>query len=157
VATHPREAQSLREQARILVTAIGYEETATRLQIKAATLRQWAKRYNWNGQVQHKQAIVTTVTKPSDALQDHLADLSKRSRIGFAKAAATTADHVAEMKPQGILARSRAIRDMVGVAETVHGWRNEEGKGQGIMPSLNIYSKQTVIGINQGTETPTPQ
>lgn len=151
MATQSREAQNIREQARILVTAIGYEQTGKRLDIKPATLRQWAKRFHWNATPKQSQAIVTTVTKPSLALQETLSERSNKTKLGLSKAAMKAAEHLATMAGSKLVspATASAAKSWAGTAESVHQWQGEAQKGQGVLGGLQVYSRQTVIQVQQ--------
>jgi hypothetical protein len=129
----------------MLVATVGYQQASAKTGIKEATLRKWNERYKWKLVPTHALAV-TNVTKPSDALQDVLADDSKQTRIGFSRAARKVASHVAEMAPEALTIPATALSASKwhGVAESIHGW-NSEQKGSGVMPPLSIYSERTVV------------
>lgn len=128
-----------KDQVRMLVTEIGYQAASERLGIKYATLRKWAQRGNWNKPVPHAQAIVTAVTKPADVLAQTLADDNRATKLGLSRAARKVADHAAKLKPKAILQESRSLKDIAGVASTVHGWEASQKSG------TNVFSNQTVV------------
>jgi hypothetical protein len=141
VATPQREAQKPvnREEARMLVATLGYEEAAQRTGIKAGTLRQWARRFNWNQPIVHSQTkAVTTVTKPADALRESLSDDSKATRIGFSRAARKVATHLQEQAAEQLTMPATAISASKwhGIASGVHQWQEKAETGI----NLNILS-----------------
>jgi hypothetical protein len=74
-----------KDQVRMMVADLGYQETSARTGIAYATLRQWAKRRKWNHHVVHSQAV-TTVTRPiADAHADALKEYEGNTRLSLAK------------------------------------------------------------------------
>jgi uncharacterized protein YjcR len=142
-----------REEARMLVASIGYEPASQKTGIKAATLRQWARRFNWNKPMIHAQSkAVTTVTKPADALASVLADDSNQTKLGLSKYAKKQAKELSE---NGQLKDHHAFRNITAGSSQLHNWEKVES-GSGVMPRLNVYSDQTVLNV-QVIEAPTAQ
>src|SRR5881227_315445 len=90
-----------KDQVRMLVADIGYQETAQRTGIAYATLRQWSKRYHWQATpaLRTPQPMtVTDVTRPiadahAEALQEHEAE----TRMSLAKSARRMAKDCEEL------------------------------------------------------------
>lgn len=145
-----------REAVKTLAIAIGVREAARQLGLNEDRVRQWSKREKW---LQHEpkpqpptvtKNLVTTVTKPSDALQSILADDSKQTKIGFSRAARKVAKHLEEAPVKELVTPQKAIaaKSWHGIAESVHGWKVEE-RGSGVLPGLNVYSQQTIVQVSQ--------
>ena len=74
-----------KEEVRLAVLELGYNTASQRLGIKAATLRQWAKRFSWNVTRTHAQETVTTVTRPSVAVLDELAENERETKLSLSR------------------------------------------------------------------------
>jgi len=149
----PREAQTKvdREQARMLVATLGYEEASKRTGIKAATLRKWNERYQWKVVPTHALSV-TNVTKPADALVSALAEDSRETKVGFSRAARKVSTRLSGMDPDELTLPEVALSASKwhGIAEGVHKW-NQEERGSGVLGGLQVYSQQTVIQVGVRT------
>lgn len=86
-----------KNQVRMLVADIGYQETAKRTGIAYATLRQWAKRYRWHATPQHSQAVTTVTQRPAEAHAEVLAEHERETRLSLAKASRRMAKDCEEL------------------------------------------------------------
>lgn len=111
-----------KEEARMLVAELGYEESATRLGMKACTLRQWAKRFSWNVTRPHAQAV-TSVTRPSEAHAEALAELEGQTRMSLAKASRRMAKDCEELPVR----HAKLVQTVAQTMAIVH--RQGEGSG----------------------------
>ncbi len=127
-----------REEVRMLVAQLGYEKTSEQTGIKSGTLRQWAARFDWNSPIQHSQATVTTVTKPSVVLSQTLAEHAEQTKLGLSAYARRQAEHLAS---EGKLSDHGAFRNIASGASTLHGW-NAEAKPSHF--SLNVLNINTL-------------
>ncbi len=142
-----------REEARMLVATLGYEEAAKQSGIKRNTLIQWAKRFHWHVKPVHAQSAVTTViAQPAQALQNVLAENSHRTKLGFSKAALKVAESVAEAAPEQIMKDSQAIRHMAHVGSMVGGWEEKKGDSGLHLHMLSLGPTQINIGTPESNE-----
>lgn len=90
-----------KNQARMLVADIGYQETAKRTGIAYATLRQWAKRYQWHKPPAIKTPRPLTVTNvtasPVEAHAEALAEHERETRLSLARASRRMAKDCEEL------------------------------------------------------------
>lgn len=116
---------------------LGYEKASQRLNIKACTLRQWAKRGKWNVTRNHSQELVTTVTQPIQILADELAQNERETRLSLSRYAKRAAKD-----SEGATIRDAPLVHKVGqLAGIVHKWGTEDGKSnQFTLNVLNINS-----------------
>ncbi len=124
-----------KEAVRILVKDLGYDETSKRTGIKAGTLRQWARRFQWHAPFVHSQAVTTVTRGPVDAHAEALAHHEGQTRLTLAKYASNAA--AAIHKSVHPTRYTRQAKDIAGVMATVH--RQDEGK-QGNAFSLNVLN-----------------
>lgn len=131
-----------KEAIRILVADIGYEETSKRTGIKAATLRQWAKRKAWNITRQHAtQLAVTNVTSASDAHAAALAEHERETRMSLARAARNMSK---EAEHAGIKHAGRA-HEVAKTAAIIHSWGDQHQRN-----ILNIGILANQVAIKEG-------
>lgn len=136
-----------REAVKTLAIAVGVREAARQLSIPEPTVQSWSLRGNWFA----KPALPPTMLRPasgasispSRALSDTLADDSKRTRLGFAKAARKAAEHLAEADADTILKRSKSMLDAAKTAATVHGWAGNQQAAGGI--HIGVLTGQVAI------------
>jgi uncharacterized protein YjcR len=136
-----------KEEARMLVAELGYNQAADKLQMKAATLRQWAKRFSWNVTRTHAQQTVTSVTKPSEALADTLAEHERETRLSLAR----YASRAAKDAEGASLRDAPLVHKAAQVAGIVHKWDSEKTNTQFTLNVLNINSLDNRLG----EDTPT--
>jgi hypothetical protein len=125
-----------KEQVRAVVLELGYNEAGAKLNIKPATLRQWAKRFHWNEVRRHAQETVTSVTSPVQVLADELAENERETRLSlsrYAKRAARDAE-------SATLKDSPYVKQAAQVAGIVHKWGNDERQQHFTLNMLNINS-----------------
>ena len=154
-----------KEQVRMLFMEVGGEETARRTGIKPVTVRQWARRHGWSEGHKEKKSLVagfptpakdalaatlpetmrpvavTGVTKPVDALADLLSEDSRETRIGLSRAARSAADRARTMDGDEVIASARQLKEVAGIASTVHGWEKDGGGPA----RISIYGSQVAI------------
>lgn len=132
----------------MLVTSIGYKQASQQTNIKEATLRQWAKRFNWNSVVPHSQATVTTVTKPSDALRIVLEDDSRTTKLGLSKAARRAAETFQGLTGASVIKRAKQLKEVTGTAAQIHNW---EGQHSSSNLDINVLAGgRAMIQVVQG-------
>lgn len=135
-----------KEQVRMLVADIGYEQASLRTGIKQGTLRQWAARGQWNATRSHAQQLVTTVTQPkiAEAHAEALADLEGETRMSLAKASRRMAKDCEELPVRHAGLANTVAKTMA----IVH--RQGDQAQQGF--SLNVLNLgQLQIGIQQSS------
>ena len=76
---------------------------------------------------------------PADALAATLQHDNEQTKLGLSRAARKVADHAAKLRPKAILKDARSLKDIAGVASTVHGWEASQKSG------TNVFSNQTVV------------
>lgn len=150
----PSEGQKLpvnKEEVRMLVAAVGYEQAATQTGIKPATLRKWSERYKWKVIHNHKQeALVTTVTSPANALANTLEADSTATRLGFSRAARKVAESLAGEAVERLRMPKEALtaKAWTDVAAKSQKWEDKAEAGI----NLNVLSigGDMAIQVNQG-------
>jgi len=139
-----------KEEVRAVVMELGYNEASAKLGIKACTLRQWAKRFNWNGTIKHSQETVTTVTKPIQVLADELADNERETRLSLSRyarraiAAVNKSVHPAKW--------TKEAKDIAQTAGITHRWGDQEGKASHF--TLNVLNLNS-LEVRQEAEVDT--
>jgi uncharacterized protein YjcR len=129
------------------VLEMGYNQAGAKLGIKPATLRQWAKRFSWNVTRTHAQQTVTSVTRPSEALADTLAEHERETRLSLARYASKAARDA----EKATLRDAPLVHKAAQVAGIVHKWDNEKTNTQFTLNVLNINSLDNRLG----EDTPT--
>ena len=125
-----------KEEVRVVVMELGYELAAQKLNIKAGTLRQWARRFNWNKTRTHAQETVTTVTKPIQVLADELAENERETRLSLARASRRMAKDCEELPV-------RHADKALTVAKTMAIVHKQGEHGSGNVFSLNVLNINT--------------
>lgn len=129
-----------REAVRVLVVALGARPAARQMGIPEDTVLAWSARFGWlegtkptqalPKSMQPKTAIGASVA-PAEALADAMENLSERSKLGFLKASARVAEHLAdENDPEMLLARAKAASGWAKTAALAGGWSNGSGTVQ---------------------------
>jgi hypothetical protein len=136
-----------KEQVRMLVLDVGYQEAAQRLGIKYATIRQWSKRFKWKQPFVDSRKTKLVVTTPSQALSQALIDDSNSTRKALSHAAKNGASHLSQAPPDAIVRNHKALRDLTATAAQIHNWNEDTKPGSPL--NLNVLSQNTVIAINQ--------
>jgi len=126
-----------KEEVRAVVMELGYELAAQRLNIKAGTLRQWARRFHWNKVRTHAQQTVTTVTKPVQVLADELAENERETRLSLARSAA----RMAKKSETAKLRDSQHVKNVAQTAAIVHKWDQKTQQS-------NVIVNVALLGIN---------
>jgi hypothetical protein len=130
----------------MLVSSVGYSEASQQTGILEATLRQWARRFNWSVTRRHAQSV-TTVTKPiAKALDDSLAAIGERSKLALAKAGEKAANHFRNQTGRQIAKESSAYKNVTDAASKLHGW-DTRFQGEGF--SLNILNLGGLVNIDE--------
>ncbi len=124
-----------REEVRMLVADLGYNETSQRLGIPAPTLRQWAHRGQWSTPARTDERVTLVTARPSDAHAEALAHHEGQTRLTLAKYASNAA--AAIHKSVHPTRYTRQAKDIAGVMATVH--RQDEGKAANSF-SLNVLN-----------------
>ncbi len=122
-----------REEIRMLVQDVGYQETEARTGIAANTLYQWARRFGWSQPVVHSQAVRTVRQSPADAHSDILAEHERETRLSLARSARKLATEAESAK----LNESNHILNVAKTAGIVHKWGDEK---QNVSFSLNVLN-----------------
>ncbi len=124
-----------REEIRMLVADLGYQQTEQRTGIPANTLYQWARRFGWKQPIVHSQAVRTVRQAPSDAHAAALQEHEGFTRLTLAKYAsnAATAIH-RSVHPAKY---TKEAKDIASVMATVH--RQDQDKGSNVF-SLNVLN-----------------
>ncbi len=123
-----------REEIRMLVADVGYQETEKRTGISANTLYQWSRRFGWSQPVVHSQTVRTVRQTPADAHSAILAERKAQSRSLLSEyqvRAATEAS--AHPKPLSI---TRQVNDLASIHAKV--WPEEQGTNTQF--SLNVLN-----------------
>jgi len=135
-----------KEEVRAVVLELGYNEASAKLGIKACTLRQWAKRFNWNGTIKHSQATVTTVTRPVQVLADELADNERETRLSLSR----YAKRAAQDSENATLRDAPLVHKAAQVAGIVHKWNDANNQGQSFtLNVLNMGSFGVTVGDSE--------
>src|SRR6266404_3572148 len=135
-----------REAVRMLVQDVGYKEASSRLGISYATLRKWAERGKWNKPRVHSQAIVTTVTKPADAQLAILNERKHKSKLHLSSYVEKASHRASQLQGGALLKESGNVKNVASVHAGL--WPEEE-QGQGTVSGLRLYSKQTIVHVDQ--------
>lgn len=137
-----------KEEVRMLVAAVGYEQAATQTGIKPATLRKWSERYKWKVIHNHKQeALVTTVTSPANALANTLEADSTATRLGFSRAARKVAESLAGEAVERLRMPKEAISAKAWTDVAARSQKWEEADPAASPLNLQVLSQNTVISI----------
>lgn len=150
-----------KEAVRVLVVAVGVREAARQCNLNENTVLSWADKGNWLQSVKDakarkaqsiqaqrdkanrstegivQNAIQSVAIKPADALAETMADLSKDTKLGLAKAAKKIADHAQTLTGEEALSVAPKLKDSASFASTVHGWA---GADSGSKVQINIFS-----------------
>lgn len=128
-----------REAVRVLVVALGVRQAAREMGLSEDTVSAWSARGEWlKKDAEMRELGLTRVREreeaagrvqaiasksPSDALADVLSDLSQRSKLGFLKASARVAEHLArEEDADALLARAKSASGWAKTAALAGGW-----------------------------------
>jgi hypothetical protein len=138
-----------REEIRMLVADIGYQETQQRTGIPANTLYQWARRFGWNQPIVHSQTVRTVRQAPADAHSAILAERKAQSRSLLSeyqiKAATEAAAHE---KPLSI---TRQVSDLASIHAKV--WPEDQTNSNAFtLNVLNMGSLDVDIETPNGSE-----
>lgn len=149
-----------REAVKTLAIAIGIRPAARQLGLDEHRVLKWSQRDPagpWIAKLipavpatleHHKvSSCPQPLVSPSDAMQNSLADHSKRTRIALAKASTKATEHLAEQPAQAILKAAQNMRHVSAVAAQVHSW--DQNSQQGPL-TLNILTGSAAVQINQG-------
>ena len=90
--------------------------------------------------------LSANVRNGSEILQSY----NGTTRVSLAKATDKASTYLAEQEPEVILDKSEDLRRVVSSAAQIHNWEVQE-QGSGILPSLKVYSGQTIISVNADT------
>lgn len=126
-----------REQVRATFLATGsLTETAKLHGLKEATVRQWAKRYNWETVTnamklrkraekiiavkrENKHPDVVEVSQASDALAQHLTNTHKSFRTNLATALSRSSEALGDMDGEDALRHARRMLDLATAASKI--------------------------------------
>ena len=131
-----------KEEVRMLVADLGYQETEKRTGISANTLYQWANRFGWNKPIIHSQAVRTVRQSPADAHAEALREHERETRMSLARSARKLAT---EAERAG-LAQAGNVHKAAQVAGIVHKWGSEEQAKSFTLNVLNMGSMDVEVG-----------
>jgi uncharacterized protein YjcR len=134
--------QTDKEQIRMLVLSIGYDQTAERTGIKPATLRKWAERGNWWAKAKPTKAVTNVTRQPADILSDTLAEHERETRLSLAR----YASRAAKDAEQASLRDAPLVHKAAQVAGIVHKWDSEKSNQTFTLNVLNINSLDNRLG-----------
>lgn len=141
-----------RDAIKTLVLAVGCTEASKQTGIPLNTILSWSARGKWLDLSPVKPNLPPTVRpiainaiSAPEALKASLSDDSKRSKIGFSKAARKVAEHLAEASPAEIMKRSGQLLNTVKAAATVHGWQAATSGGNTF--NLALLCDQAAIQV----------
>jgi len=120
-----------KDQVRMLVTDIGYNEASKRLNIPAPTLRQWAHRGKWSVPARTDERVTLVTTPPAVAHASALAEMETETRTSLAR----SAQRMAKDAEQATLRDSDKVHNVAKTAAIVHRW---DAKEQGVNVAVNI-------------------
>lgn len=117
----------------MLALSVGVREAARQMGLSEEAVMKWSQRENWFRQPEKAVAlpptmqpvIVRTVRTAPEALAESLEDLSKRSRIGFAKASVKVAESLARKEPDELLEQAQSAQAWAKTAATAGNWAAE--------------------------------
>lgn len=133
------------EQMRLLVRQLGVHEAARQTGVNVNTIKYHSVQEGWFAHLrQPKDEIVipasmkssTSPTKPIVALENALAELGEKTRLGLAKGIAKGAEHVSELSGDQIVEKAPQIASLTKAAGAIHGFGQTAG--------------QTLIQVNVG-------
>lgn len=125
-----------KDKVRMMVADFGYAETSARLNIKQGTLRKWAHDGKWKQPFTHSQAV-TTVTEPSVAHAEALAELKGQTKLSLARSAARMAKDCEEL-PVKHAKLAHTVAQTYGIVHEIG-----ENKGQAPF-TLNVLNMGTL-------------
>ncbi len=118
----------------MLVKDFGYDETSKRTGIKAGTLRQWARRFNWHTPFVHSQVVTTVTQSPVNAHAEAIAERKQQSRALLSEYQVKALhEATAHEKPLSI---TRQVNDLASIHAKV--WPEEQTSGNSF--SLNVLN-----------------
>lgn len=150
-----------REEVRTTFLATGsLKETARAHNLKEATVRQWANRYQWetttNALKLRKKADeiielkrekghdgVAGVTRSSDALRIYLENTASDFKTNMAGALARSSGALAELDAMSLLENSRRMKDLADTAARV--FPNMEGGERGVQVNLLALGAEALV------------
>lgn len=129
-----------REAVRVLAVAVGVREAARQMGLDENTVMQWSARYGWLKNTKPTQPLpksmqpvdVVTVSgvsvSPAEALSNAMETLSTNAKLGFLKASARVAEHLADdPDPESLLARAKSAAGWAKTASLAGGWAAKDG------------------------------
>lgn len=108
-----------------------------RVHIQAQQARQTAQQQL----VKASGGAVTSVTSAADALQNVMADHSKKAKIALARAGRAAAEHFSAMDGQEIAIEAQNFKHIVAANDQIHGWNGKTAaNGAGILVNVQLLS-----------------
>ncbi len=129
-----------REEVRMLVADLGYDETSKRTGIKQGTLRQWAKRFAWSKPFVHSQAVTTVTCSPADAHAEALAEMESQTRVGLAKFARQAVGQI--NKSVHPAKYTTEAHNVAKTAAIVHRWDAKSENSQNVVVNVALLGVQ---------------
>ena len=137
------------EQVKVAYTSgVGLSEIARKMQIPPGTVLARAKREGWTRQilaVKQQSKLQSNAITPAEAAADVLSERKDKSRLHLSSYVVDASRTAANS--DGDLKIARHVKDVAAVHSTI--WPEQPSQGSGVMPPLSIYSKQTVISVDQ--------
>lgn len=118
----------------MLYLELGAAETARRTGLGDNTIRQWARRGNWQAAFKPERELppsirptnVTGVTKPADALAEILAEDERETKLGLSRIVRRSIQATDSVE----LTDAASAHAIGKLASLVHGWEKDRGKVQ---------------------------
>jgi uncharacterized protein YjcR len=138
------------EQLKIsYIAGAGLREIARKMNIPEGTVLAHAKRKGWTQQIQAaKQETRPTQSNaitPMEALAVTLNERKGKSRLHLSKYVVDASERAAQSN--GNLEIAGKVQKVAQVRESV--WPEQPQQGSGVLGGLSVYSKQTVISVDQ--------
>jgi hypothetical protein len=132
-----------RESVKTLVVAHGVAEAHRLTGIPLGTIKAWSARFKWLKCKPDPIVQPLCNRSPADALAATLQADNEATKLGFSRAARKAAEHAGKLKPEAILKRAKALRNMASTASTIHGWQEQKAGG------VNVFGRAVVITDEQ--------
>lgn len=151
------------EAVKVLALAVGVREAARRLGLKEENVKKRCTREGWlkdptareanelimRQRLQERGALAAQSPKvsPSAVMASELLDLSSKSRLGFAKASAGVAAHVASRDPEENLMDAQNVKAAAQTANMVFGWSDSAPNVKIRLDVLNAPNEQPIFDV----------
>ena len=115
-------------------SGIGLRELARNMGIPEGTVLARAKRKGWTCQIQSAKALAPrpeAAVTPAEAVALSLAEHSKRTRSGLARAMTRAAERAEQLDGETVIDRARKLKSVAETASLLHG--GESAKSQTVV------------------------